>query len=292
MERRRGRATPRRRGQATRQDHTGAVQGPTPAQPEGSAMPEEEVREEQSSTSEPPERLQGETARDEAAGEARSFLESEQPEETPPSPAAISAEGGRNVMPTVSSRKEQFLIASKSGPLPQDVQPVDLSGLEQALKAGTIAGAAYVRTLRRRGRVAMETLSAGAAGADTIVVTEMPSQVADQLRQHPGLIVEPDQPLVYAQPTLPVPVGRDPGVVVPHSTGFSVSLSILGEGGSPLEGAEVYLYGRSWPVQGVTDASGQVQLTLFGESPDTMRALYVKPKADYWSLWITQPGLD
>ena len=51
-------------------------------------MPEEEVREEQGSTSEPPERLLEEAARDEAAGEARSFLESEQPEETPPSPAA------------------------------------------------------------------------------------------------------------------------------------------------------------------------------------------------------------
>ena len=134
-------------------------------------MPEEEVREEQGSTSEPPERLQGEAARDEAAGEARSFLESEQPEETPPSPAATSAEGGRNVMPTVSSRKEQFLIARKSGPLPQDVQPVDLSGIEQALKAGAIADAAYVRTLSRRGHVDVEALSAGAAGADTIIVS-------------------------------------------------------------------------------------------------------------------------
>src|SRR2546428_5676879 len=101
MERRRGRATPRRRGQATRQDHTGAVQGPTPAQPEGSVMPEEEVREEQGSTSEPPERLQGEAARDEAAGEARRFLESEQSEENPPSPAAPTAEGGGNVITNV-----------------------------------------------------------------------------------------------------------------------------------------------------------------------------------------------
>jgi hypothetical protein len=195
-------------------------------------------------------------------------------------------------MPTVSSRKEQCLITKKSCLLLQDVQPVDLSGLEQALKAGDIAGAAHVRTLTRRGRVAMEALSAGAAGADTIIIAEMPSQVADQLRQHPGLVVEPDHPLVYAQPTLPVPMGRDPGVVMPYSTGFTVSLSILGEGGSPLEGAEVYLYGTWWPVQGVTDARGRVQLTLFGESPNTMRALYVKPKADYWSLWITQPALD
>jgi subtilisin family serine protease len=258
-------------------------------------MPDEEEQEEQGRTHEPLEQPQGEAARDEAGGEARSLTESErpaQPEETPPSPAASSAEGGRNVMPTVSSRKEQFLIAKKSGPLSQEVQPVDLSGLEQALKAGAIAGAAHVRTLTRRGRVAVEALRVGAAGAETIIVAEMPPQVADQLRQHPGLVVEPDQPLVYTQPTLPVPVGRDPGVVVPYGTGFTVSLSILGDGGSPLEGAEVYLYGRWWPVQGVTDAHGRVQLTLFGESPNAMRALYVKPKADYWSLWITQPALD
>src|SRR5207244_2059906 len=143
-------------------------------------MPEEEGREEQGSTSEPLEQLQEEAVWDEAVGEASSPMANAQPEETPPSPAATSAEGGKHVMPTVSSRKEQFLIARKSGPLPQDVQPVDLSGLEQALKAGAIAGAAHVRTLSRRGRVAMEALSVGAAGADTIIVAEMPSQVAAQ----------------------------------------------------------------------------------------------------------------
>src|SRR2546422_261516 len=273
MERQRGRATPRRRGQATRQDHTGAVQGPTRAQPEGRAMPDEEVREEEGSTSMQPEQRQGEAARDGAVGEAGSLTGSEQPEETSPFPAATSAEGGRNAMPTVSSRKEQFLIAKKSVPLPQDVQPVDLTGLEQALKAGEIAGATHVRTLTRRGRAAMGALSGGAAGAEIIVVAEMPPQVADQLRQHPGLLVEPDHPLVDAQPILPVPVGRDPGVVVPYGTGFTVSLIVLGDGGTPLQGAEVYLYGRWWPVQGVTDARGRVQLTLFGESPHTMRGL-------------------
>jgi subtilisin family serine protease len=212
-------------------------------------MPEEEVRAESSSSPEPLEQSQEAATRDAAVGESHRPLVHEQPEETLPSPAATSAEGGSNVMPTVSSRQEQFLIARKSGPLPLDVQPVDLSGLEQALKAGAVAGAVHVRTLSRRGRVAMEALSVGTAGTDTIVVAEMPPQVADQLRQHPGLLVEPDHPLVYAQPTLPVPLGRDPGVVMPYGTGFTVSLTILGDGGTPLAGAEVYLYGRWWPVQ-------------------------------------------
>lgn len=174
-------------------------------------MPDEEVREEHDSTHKPREQSQGEAARDEAAGETRSLTAREQPaqpEEISPSLAASSAEGGRKIMPTVSSRKAQFLIAKKSGPLLQDLQPVDLSGLEQALKAGDIAGAAHVRTLSRRGHVAMEAFSAGATGADTIIVAAMPSHVADQLRQHPGLVVEPDHPLAYAQPTLPVPVRR------------------------------------------------------------------------------------
>jgi hypothetical protein len=195
-------------------------------------------------------------------------------------------------MPTVRSRKEQFLIAKKSDPLPQGVQPLDLSSLEQALQAGDIAGAVHVRTLARRGRGAVEALSVGAAGTASIIVAEMPPEVADQLRQHPGVVVELDHALGYAQPAPPVPVGRDPGVVVPYGTGFTVTLTVLGDGSTPLEGAEVYLYGRWWPVQGVTDARGRVQLTLFGESPSAMRALYVKPRADYWSLWITQPALD
>jgi hypothetical protein len=195
-------------------------------------------------------------------------------------------------MPTVRSRTEQFLIAKKSGPLPQGIQPLDLHSLEQALKAGDIAGASYIRTLARRPHGAVEALSTGAVGTEFIMVAEMPPDVAEQLRQHPGLMVELDHPLSYAQQAPPVLAGRDPGVVVPYGTGFTVTRTVLGDGGAPPEGAEVYLYGRWWPVQGMTDAHGRVQLTLFGESLSAMRALYVKPRADYWSLWITQPALD
>jgi hypothetical protein len=96
-------------------------------------MPDKEVREEPGNTHELLEQPQAEAPWEEAGGEARNPIAPEQPEEVLPSPAATSAEGGRKVMPTVSSRQEQFLIASKSGPLPLDVQPVGLSGLEQAL---------------------------------------------------------------------------------------------------------------------------------------------------------------
>jgi hypothetical protein len=102
---------------------------------------EEEMRQEQGRTSELPEQPEGEARRDEAVGEARSVASSEPPEapgEPEASPVTTSTERGRHIMPTVSSRTEQFLIAKQSGPLPQGLQPFDLRRLEQALKAGDI----------------------------------------------------------------------------------------------------------------------------------------------------------
>src|SRR5262245_14039685 len=203
-------------------------------------------------------------------------------------------ERGRSTMATVNSRTEQFLVAKTSGPLPHDVQPFDLGRFEQTLKAGGIGECTHIRTLTRYGRGTLDALSAGDTEAEAIIVAEMPHDIAARLGQHPGLVVEPDHLLSYAQPALAKDtlLSRDPGVLMPYGTGFTASITVMGEGGIPLEGAAVYLYGKLWPAQGMTDARGHVQLTLFGESGGALRALYVKPKADYWSRWITQPALD
>ena len=216
----------------------------------------------------------------------------EQREEVPAPPEATITEKRVTDMPMVSTRKEQFLIARTGGPLPLGVQPVDLGALEQALKEGHIPGSAYKKTLTRRDTVG--ALAAGLVGPEAVIVAELDQGPAAQLQQHPGLIVERDHRLRYTQPAPPLsgPLVRDPGVVIPNGTGFTATLIVMGEGGTPIEGAEVYLYGSLWPVQGVTDAGGRVQLTLFGEASNSVRALYVKPKSDYWSLWITRPALD
>lgn len=230
-------------------------------------------------------------------GEDKGFITRDhrgQREGAPDQSAVPSMERGRSTMATVRSRTEQFLIAKKSGPLSYDVPPFDLGRFEQTLKAGGIADCRHVRTLARYGRGTLDALSAGGTDTETIIVAEMPDVIAMQLRQHPGLIVEPDYLLSYAQPALAqdIPLSRDLEVVIPYGTGFTTSITVMGEGGTPLEGVVVYLYGRWWPAQGITDARGHVQLTLFGESGSAVRALYVKPRADYWSRWITQPALD
>src|SRR5262249_51112882 len=213
--------------------------------------------------------------------------------------AVRSSARGKHTMATVSSRTEQFLVAKKSGVLPQDAHPFDLASFEQTLKAGGIGACTHIRTLTRSGRGT--PWSIGSTAGEAIIVAAMPHDIAAQLRQHPGLIVEPDQVLSYAQQAMSdtqpallqdTPLSHDPQVVRPYGMGFTASITVMGEGGIPLEGAAVYLYGKWWPAQGLTDARGRVQLTLCGESGSAVRALYVQPKADYWSRWITQPALD
>jgi len=60
---------------------------------------------------------------------------------------------------------------------------------------------------------------------------------------------------------------------------------------APVEGAQVTLFGNDFPAQGVTDSKGIVMLTFFGGALDSAKALYVKPTADFWTLWLTRPAL-
>jgi subtilisin family serine protease len=67
---------------------------------------------------------------------------------------------------------------------------------------------------------------------------------------------------------------------------------VVGSDGSPQAGAEVSLFGSMLPATGVTDNNGQVNLSLFGETASSIRGLYVKPKADYWSFYQRDPEIS
>jgi subtilisin family serine protease len=82
-----------------------------------------------------------------------------------------------------------------------------------------------------------------------------------------------------------------PGVVAPLGDGFEATLEVRGANGA-LSEAEVYAFGGVWPVQAVTDQNGRATLKFLGDTPDTIRALYVKPRVDYWGLWLARPDLQ
>jgi subtilisin family serine protease len=69
-------------------------------------------------------------------------------------------------------------------------------------------------------------------------------------------------------------------------------VTIVNQDNRPVAEADVILVGKSGAVQAMTDSSGQARLTLFDEVPAAIEGLYVRPRADYWSYWISRPGLD
>jgi subtilisin family serine protease len=82
--------------------------------------------------------------------------------------------------------------------------------------------------------------------------------------------------------------------VLPNGGGPVVNavISVIGKDGAPQADAEVSLFGGLMPASGKTDANGQVTLSLFGETPESITGLYVKPKADYWSFYQRDPDIS
>ena len=197
--------------------------------------------------------------------------------------------GGGPAATSVSRRREQYLVGHKPVDLlPADVQPMDLGALEQHFKDDEEVE--YKRTLAPRG--VLGALSATTPGAQNVIVAAMAPGRAEALKQHPQLIVERDEELDLGQTVLPAELSlQDPGTLAPLSDEFDPTIRVLGEGDRPLAGASVYVFGRLWPYQGATDDQGRLTLPLFGERPDSLKALYVKPKADHWSLYVQQPLL-
>ncbi len=176
----------------------------------------------------------------------------------------------QTVTQTITSRREQYLVGRKPGRAAPGVEPPDLNAFKAALE-----------------RDPGITIKKALAG---IIVAEMPRERAEELSRLSHLVVEADYPLALADPV--IPLIRDPGVLLSPGAGPTLTISVTGKGQAPVEGAHVFLLGSGWPSQAVTDADGQARVTLFDQSADSVRGLYIKPRADYWSFWIPEPVLD
>ena len=123
------------------------------------------------------------------------------------------------------------------------------------------------------------------------VVRSAPEKVAAFDQSTGGtFVIELDELLRAASPALS-PSFRTPSVASAWGPGFTTSVQVLDEGDNPVARAEVQLVGQQWTAQGITGADGQVMLTLFGELPETVVQLLVKPRTGYWALWICEPRL-
>lgn len=193
---------------------------------------------------------------------------------------------------TVAARREQYLIARRALPAPGGGEPVDFNAVRAALERDP-----EIRIKRTLTSTVPGALAGGVPFPQAIIVAEMPRERAErlsliprQVSRVPTVVIEPDYPLMLEGAA--VHCIRDPGLVGPRPGGPSVTLAVAGKDQQPVEGAAVYLFGDTWLAQGVTDARGQVQLTLFDESVEAVRGLLVQPRAGYWSFWTAEPALD
>jgi subtilisin len=125
----------------------------------------------------------------------------------------------------------------------------------------------------------------------SVAVVEMDADRAAMFAAGPMVHVEPDLPLRYAEPgPTATHTFADPGVI-PLGDEVALSVLVLGGDGKPLEGAEVYLMSETFPARGIAAADGRATLSLPRGALSTVGGVYVKPRFDYWAVWLGQPEL-
>jgi len=209
---------------------------------------------------------------------------------TAPQSNGRTANAGRNI----GARKKQYVIAPRQAPEGLHAlgfQPLQFDALEQALR-----NSSDIEVVDKVGpKSVLGALANGMGGGQGVLVARMTEQKAAALHQQGQgrLLVERDQPLNLMEAALRQPA-MVTGVAPSDGAGpvLNAVISVVGKDGAPQANAEVSLFGSMLPASGVTDANGQVTLSLFGETRETVRGLYVKPKADYWSFYQRDPDIS
>lgn len=198
------------------------------------------------------------------------------------------ADSSNNGDHAVGERQRRYLIA------PRVVQGV-LQPMSTDVIATAIENMPDVKILRRVRSTGLGTFGAGVAagsGMPEVIVAEMPIDRGEALRASApaNVVIEEDALLNYSADFNPLRAFAQ-SAILPPSASAEVRLQILGADNNPLPKANVYLYGRGFPTQGITDDSGFVSLAVSGGPLGTVQALYVKPLANHWERFITRPAL-
>lgn len=203
---------------------------------------------------------------------------------------AASADTQAGKQREIKQRKGQFLVAPRRllGMQMMGLSPLQFSAVEQALRDSP-----DIEIIDRVGaRAGVGALAAGMNEGPSVLVARMSDEKANALAmQSQGqLIVERDQPLQLLDVNYPQTTIVNCNLPTSGAS-FTAEFLVLGDG-KPIKDAEVYVFGSLLPATGTTDASGRVRLTLYGETSQSLRRIYIKPRTDYWSFSQEQPDLS
>jgi subtilisin len=132
----------------------------------------------------------------------------------------------------------------------------------------------------------------GAMSPPIAVVRMSDESAAEWRRSAAGaLVIESDRFLRAASIGLS-PQTQAMAAITAFGPGFTTTIQALTERDLPVKRAEVRLLGEQWTAQGQTDENGKIDLTLYGETPETVGELFVKPRSGCWGLWRHRPELQ
>ncbi|MBI3897649.1 MAG: S8 family peptidase [Gammaproteobacteria bacterium] len=198
---------------------------------------------------------------------------------------------GAHVVP-VGGAKRNYLIAPRRGLAAKlsGLQPLAATAMNNTLST---LGVEIVRRIRR-GASTVQALSTGPSEATDVVVARLEPERAELLRQTlpPTLMIAEDKPLSYGVHLQRVLAPPEKLSVQARVTSKKLRFRVLGANDKPLAKTTVQLAGDAFPVNGVTDDDGEIELTLqtLGDRPP--RVLVVTPPTDYWDLFVTDPHLS
>ena len=218
--------------------------------------------------------------------------------------AAASGAGATAVSHPIGERAAHFMVASRPAMGPDlgrglglfaaAVQPLSADVLAMSLQGAP--GIEIVKKIEPPKLLGLQSIglfSGPSAAPSPLIVARMSHDKARLLQAQGGaaIAVEHDAPVTFGLEPGPINLNLpNPGVLVPLSDGFEAVIEVQGPEG-PLAGAEVYVFGSMLPAHAVTDGSGRARISITGESPETIRAIYVKPKVNYWDIWQARPAL-
>jgi len=215
-------------------------------------------------------------------------------DDRPESATGAGTSAGEKTSAAVVRRKQRYLIGFRSLP---GIMPLPSDPFFERL--AQMDSVEIIRRLPGLGAQATPLASNGAAPAamsSEIVVVRMDEQHGEALRRNapPHVIVERDVPLGYSDMLVPEPLSWQHAVqAMPFPRARrELRFRILGDGERPLANAVINMYGPGFPVQAVTDSSGQASLQTNAVEGTGIHAIYVRPAADHWERYIRNPSLE
>ncbi len=194
--------------------------------------------------------------------------------------------------PPPGSRRERYIIGNRAAPAGQPFAPTEHSMNDVVDYLNRQENVEVVKRMTLGGT---RPFTANGRNAEEVVVVKMDPGKAQRLQAiaPPHLIIERDAPLECAD-YLSVPAQFAPiGTLLPlRPMVTEIAFRVIGEREQPLARAMVVIDGGGLSSQALTDDAGIARLSFFGDSIESVEALFVRAPANHWDRLIRVPRLS